>query len=255
MFYQKLGNNAFTPNIKVNSILLDNSTSTSNNDIELDIQFLSKQNFVDSFLTDSEYLSYIKLSLMVFDNKQNAVAVANTFVNSSNINPNDALVGSSYTVQTKVISILDYSQTNQINENYSGVFETFFRDIDKNNGDIVLLILPYVDFNEFANQNNISAEYVSNALKNIYKNEANIYTILENNNVPVSDVINDVRDLTSFKNSLLSLFPDVSSINFDILNSNANKQQYFFNIFPSFDIENQKIKLFSLFNLKQFFCY
>ena len=252
MFYQKLGNNAFTPNIKVNSILLDNSTSTSNNDIELDIQFLSKQNFVDSFLTDSEYLSYIKLSLMVFDNKQNAVAVANTFVNSSNINPNDALVGSSYTVQTKVISILDYSQTNQINENYSGVFETFFRDIDKNNGDIVLLILPYVDFNEFANQNNISAEYVSNALKNIYKNEANIYTILENNNVPVSDVINDVRDLTSFKNSLLSLFPDVSSINFDILNSNANKQQYFFNIFPSFDIENQKIKLFSLFNLKQF---
>lgn len=253
MFYQKLGNNSFTPNVKVSSILLDNSTLESNNDIEVDIQFSSKQNFVDSFLTDSEYLSYVKLSLMVFDNKQNAINVAKSYANNpSYTNPNDALVGASYTVQTKVISISDYSVTNEVNGNYSGVFESFFRDIDKTNGDIVLLILPYVDFNEFANQNNINTDYIYDALKNIYTNEAHIYTILDNNNVPDSEVINDVRDLTEFKNNLLSLLPISNSINFDILNSNPTKQQYFFNIYPSFDAENQKIKLFSLFNLKQF---
>lgn len=252
MFYEKLGNNAFVPNIKVNSILLDNSTSTSNNDIEIDVQFTSKQNFVDSLLSDNEYLSYIKLFLIVFDNKQNALNVARTFANSSYINPNDALVGSSYVYQTKIISITDYSQINQVNGNYSGVFDAFFRDIDRTNGDIVMLILPYVDFIEFANQNNINQEYIINALRNIYKNEAHIYTILENNNVPTNNAINDARDLTLFKNSLLSLFPDVSSINFNVLNSNASKQQYFFDIYPSFDTETQKIKLFSLFNLKQF---
>lgn len=256
MFYNKLGNNAFTPSIVMESILLDNSivvegtsSTTSNNDIEIDLKIESKQNYIDSFLEDSEYLEFTKITFIVLNDNENALRYANTILAAS-YNPTTLLEIPS--AQKTTISILDYVEQNQVNGNYAGLYEGIFSNIDKKNGDITLLIIPWVDFSEFAAKNNISEENVKNAIKNVYKNEVHIYTILNNNTVPKNNIVNDVRDLQEFKNNLFTLLPNINSANYDILNTNSSKKKYFSDLYDSVDYANKKIKLYTTFNVKDF---
>jgi hypothetical protein len=256
MFYNKLGNNAFTPSIVMESILLDNSivvegtsSTTSNNDIEIDLKIESKQNYIDSFLEDSEYLEFTKITFIVLNDNENALRYANIILAAS-YNPTTLLEIPS--AQKTTISILDYVEQNQVNGNYAGLYEGIFSNIDKKNGDITLLIIPWVDFSEFAAKNNISEENVKNAIKNVYKNEVHIYTILNNNTVPKNNIVNDVRDLQEFKNNLFTLLPNINSANYDLLNTNSSKKKYFSDLYDSVDYANKKIKLYTTFNVKDF---
>ena len=256
MFYNKLGNNAFTPSIVMESILLDNSivvegtlSTTSNNDIEIDLKIESKQNYIDSFLEDSEYLEFTKITFIVLNDNENALRYANAILAAS-YNPTTLLEIPS--AQKTTISILDYVEQNQVNGNYAGLYEGIFSNIDKKNGDITLLIIPWVDFSEFAAKNNISEENVKNAIKNVYKNEVHIYTILNNNTVPKNNIVNDVRDLQEFKNNLFTLLPNINSANYDLLNTNSSKKKYFSDLYDSVDYANKKIKLYTTFNVKDF---
>jgi len=256
MFYNKLGNNAFTPSIVMESILLDNSivvegisSTTSNNDIEIDLKIESKQNYIDSFLEDSEYLEFTKITFIVLNDNENALRYANAILTTS-YNPN--MVTGFSSAQKTTISILDYVEQNQVNGNYAGLYEEIFSNIDKKNGDITLLIIPWVDFSEFAAKNNISEENIKNAIKNVYKNEVHIYTILNNNTVPKNNIVNDVRDLQEFKNNLFTLLPNINSANYDLLNTNSSKKKYFSDLYDSVDYANKKIKLYTTFNVKDF---
>jgi len=256
MFYNKLGNNAFTPSIVMESILLDNSivvegtsSTTSNNDIEIDLKIESKQNYIDSFLEDSEYLEFTKITFIVLNDNENALRYANAILAAS-YNPTTLLEISS--AQKTTISILDYVEQNQVNGNYAGLYEAIFSNIDKKNGDITLLIIPWVDFSEFAAKNNISEENVKNAIKNVYKNEVHIYTILNNNTVPKNNIVNDVRDLQEFKNNLFTLLPNINSATYDLLNTNSSKKKYFSDLYDSVDYANKRIKLYTTFNVKDF---
>lgn len=256
MFYNKLGNNAFTPSIVMESILLDNSivvegtsSTTSNNDIEIDLKIQSKQNYIDSFLEDSEYLEFTKITFIVLNDNENALRYANAILAAS-YNPTTLLEISS--AQKTTISILDYVEQNQVNGNYAGLYEGIFSNIDKTNGDITLLIIPWVDFSEFAAKNNISEENVKNAIKNVYKNEVHIYTILNNNTVPKNNIVNDVRDLQEFKNNLFTLLPNINSATYDLLNTNSSKKKYFSDLYDSVDYANKRIKLYTTFNVKDF---
>ena len=256
MFYNKLGNNAFTPSIVMESILLDNSivvegtsSTTSNNDIEIDLKIESKQNYIDSFLEDSEYLEFTKITFIVLNDNENALRYANAILTTS-YNPN--MVTGFSSAQKTTISILDYVEQNQVNGNYAGLYEEIFSNIDKKNGDITLLIIPWVDFSEFAAKNNISEENVKNAIKNVYKNEVHIYTILNNNIVPKNNIVNDVRDLQEFKNNLFTLLPNINSATYDLLNTNSSKKKYFSDLYDSVDYANKRIKLYTTFNVKDF---
>lgn len=255
MFFQKLGNNSFAPFINVTDILLDNQivdTSVTNG-IEIDISIKSKQNFVDQLLSDSEYLAYNKISFFVFDSASSAINFANTFINDTvfNFNPNNFLLSVPSTTQTKTISISEYIEQDQVTGEYSGLYETGFKNLE-NNKDIILLVIPWIDFSQFANDNQINESYLTNALKNIYKNQVNIYTILQNNNVPVNNIISDMRDLNLLKTNLFSLLPISNVLNFDVLNTNSSKQQYFFDIYKSVNSDISKVTLFTVFNLKSF---
>ncbi len=253
-FYKKIGSNLFTPETTINSILLDNSGSveSTNNGIEINLSINSKDNFIDSIIDQSEYLQYTKLTFIVSTDNNQTNSIANLISSGSDYNPTNSLVGIDPNVYTTTnINISDYVQQNEGSSEYSGTYQTIFRDL-KNTGNLSMLIIPWIDFASFADDNSLDQEIVKNAIKNIYKNEINYYTILNKNNIPTNNVVNDARNLTEFKNTLLTLFPITNTINFDILNKNTSNQQYFENIYESLDYTNKKIKLFSLFNIKEF---
>jgi len=254
MFYEKLGNNLFVPNIFVNTLLIDNSFTDSSeikNSLTINLSYKSKQNFVDQLLSDSQYLSYIKIIVaLVTDN-----SIIKTAKQNFNPKSPDESLASLFrdAEQTKVISLsefTDFLEQDQVTGEYSGTYEFFFSDI-KATPDMGLVFFPYVDFKSFADDNSISYDTLGNIISK-FDNEIHLYQIMNNNLVQVNNVVTDMRDLTQFKNNLFTLLPNIGLINFDIINSNPSKKQYFFDLYPSFNSENTKVRLYTLFNIKSF---
>ena len=216
MFYEKIGNNPFSPIITINSLLIDNSISTNEiikNSLTVNLSYKSKQNFIDELISDSQYLSYIKIIFALVTN--------NDVVMQAKRNFNPRLPDESLTSlfrdseQTKVISISEftnYLEQNQVNGEYSGTYEFFFSEINAT-PDISLVIFPYIDFKSFADDNSISYDALENVVSKI-DNELHIYQVMNNNNVPVNNIITDMRDMTQFKNNLFTLLPNINLINF-----------------------------------------
>lgn len=254
MFYEKVGNNPFCPSIFVNTLLIDNSftdSSEAKNSLTINLSYKSKQNFVDQLLSDSQYLSYIKIIVaLVTDNSVIRTAKQNFDPKS----PDQSLSGLFRDAeQTKVISLSDFTdflQQDQITGEYSGTYEFFFSEVEPT-PDMGLVFFPYVDFKSFADDNSISYDTLGNIISK-FDNEIHLYQIMNNNSVQVNNIVTDMRDLTEFKNNLFTLLPNINSINFDIINSNPSKKQYFFDLYPSFNSENTKVRLYTLFNVKSF---
>ena len=276
-FYYKTGNDTFAPMIKVTNILLDDTlpvtdiqrnTISGSNGIIVNVNVSSKQNKMDSLISDVDYLKYTKINLIVFQDKDDieffrSSIVSKTFLTKA-LDEIISDISSSVVIQFKTINltdIVDLSQLSQRDYSYKVNFSTAFTGLDKTK-DIILCVVPIIDFRTYLSENkiedadaatDISTDTVATSiLRQIYSVEYHTYNILINKKT-INDnignaVLNDVREAKKLNTNILQLLAGTK------LSSGIEKDRvsYITDIFTSFDYGQKTINNFFFFDKTQF---
>lgn len=264
-FYIKTGNDPFSPRITVNTILLDNTidaeivgpsgietttTKKITNSITANFTISSKQNSLDYWISDVDYLNYVKVMFFLLEtsddvlNLTNAAKQGMAYVN---------LYIMTHNTKYKVLSlseIVDLSEVSLQDYTFSTEQLIVFSEIDEEK-DIILVAIPYIDFASYFSDNGLDDEIGQSLVSTFYNIETYQYNILINKNI-IDDkisrvVLTDVRELKKFKSEILSLLPPPAKIP-----TTEDKVSYFSDVFTSFDYNKNTIKNYFFFNIKNF---
>lgn len=267
-FYDKIGNDLFAPNISVTSILLDDgqtleTTSATDqsiittNGINVDTIIQSKQNNIDNWVTDIEYLQYTTINFIVFQDKNKAEIFDSQIKHKKyTLDPIGKIAtdaGASKINSINISDIVDLEQYSTSEPVFESYYSYAFSDLDPKK-DIILYIVPSINFSSFFEDNGLDAtkSETINLIKQIYSVETHKFNILINNKTiddQVSEqILSDVRQVKNLKNNLLSL---LSTIKIDDTITNE-KPSYISNIFANFDYENEIVRSYFFFDIKNF---
>jgi hypothetical protein len=267
-FYEKIGNDLFAPKIDVSSILLDNGETTDVpsgvnletvpvNGIYIDTKISSKQNNIDNWITDTEYLQYTKINFIVFGDKQDANLFdtsikAKQYISSSI----EQLAIKANAIETKTINIADVVELenySESNPNFEAYYSHAFSNLSPNK-DIILYVVPSINFPSFFEDSGLDASVTetSDLIKQIYSVETHKFNILINNKTiedPISEqILSDIRQIKQLKTNLLSLLPIVKIDN----NQTNVKPSYISDVFTTFDYDNELVRSYFFFDMKNF---
>lgn len=264
-FYIKTGNDPFSPRVTINTVLLDNTidaeivgplgsetttTKKITNSITANFTISSKQNSLDYWISDVDYLSYVKVMFFLLEktsdvsNLINAAQQGMAYLN---------LYIMTHDTKYKVLSlseIVDLSEVSLQDYTFSTEQLIVFSDIDEEK-DIILVAMPYIDFSSYFSENGLDDEIGQSLVNTFYNIETYQYNILINKNI-IDDkisrvVLTDVRELKKFKSEILSLLPPPTKIP-----TIEDKVSYFSDIFTSFDYNKNTIKNYFFFNIRNF---
>jgi hypothetical protein len=209
-FYIKQGNDAFSPLIKTNSIILDNAVSTTpsaitgssttnrTNGISVNYTISSKQNALDYWISDVDYLQYTKIRFYVANSKQQATKLI-AAIQAGLIQL--GIFQYSENPLYKDVNLIDIVDTQQITQQeYSFEVEQTiaFNELDAKE-DIILIILPYVDLFSYFKENGFDPIESYRLVENFLKFETHQYNVLINNKTindsNSKEILSDVREI------------------------------------------------------------
>jgi hypothetical protein len=257
-FYQKFGNDSFSPIINVTNITLDNgydSQSGMVNGIIVDFEVLSKQNAFDNWLTDNEYLDNTNITFIVFQDQQEIESFVQEVQNKTYLNKSIPDILNELNInkyQNFSLSQI-YSNKSEDSETNSQLFgqeQVLFTNLDSKK-DVVLYVIPSIDFVKFFSNNQYSSDNIAQLINEFYSIEWYVYSILLKNKTIIDKdserILNDVRDFKEITTNLFSLLP--SKVQQQNIPENSS---YVSDIFTSFDYEKQQIRSFFFFEIKKF---
>lgn len=263
-FYEKIGNSSFAPTIKANSILLDNqsvssaipgeeNTITQYNGVMLDFSVSSKQDLLDNWISDLEYLSYSEITFVVVQDIQDAEILSDNMrsvvLTSDIANAINSITGSVKYETIKLAEFVNLEQTSERSLGFLSTLQINFNELDTKK-DIILFVIPSIDFMSYFVDNNLeqSTEDTIRLIKSIYTSEFERYNILIKNKVIDSgDIVNDVRDIKQLRTTLTNLQPALRP------DTNADTNSLFLSsVYTSFDYENSLIRNYVFFNISNF---
>lgn len=266
LFTGSVGGDPFSPSIKANSIILDNSVETEaigavgsgdttlkkTNGIFIDFTISSKQNNLDGWIQDVDYLKYMTISFYVLNSNSQLKALENA-LSAYNINILQNFNNSDSVKLTKVplIDIVELDETTEKNYTFTTQYTKTFKELSSDE-DIILVVLPAIDFRSYFSDNGIDEKVAISLIKSFYKYEYHVYNILINNKtINDSDsrkILSDVRQINELKINLLSLLPPAK----DIPSYQVDKVDYVSDVFSSFDYSNKTINNYFFFNVINF---
>lgn len=276
-FIEKIGNDLFGVVVTANSIVLDNSsaevpigpfgggdtTIAYTNGIIANFSISSKQNTMDNWISDPEYLNYTKINFILIPTKEKLDDLFERINNKdylslsfsqilTRVNLIDLL---STTAQIKTVSLNELVNIEDLSNSdykFDTEYTVTFSNLDQQN-DIILLAIPYIDFSSYFSDNQIDDTTSIEVLELIYKVETYQYNILIKNKTISDDdselIFNDVRELASLTSDTFSSLPVLLTP--QVANNQINSK-YLSDVFSSFDYENEKINNYVFFNIQKF---
>lgn len=268
-FYEKFGNDLFSPNIKVSNILLDNSERTAvnliaggssvtqafTNGITIDYEISSKQNKLDNWITDGEYLDYVTITFIAFQRAEDINNFKQEVVAKSYIEKSipSILNNIAQDIRYETFNLSDIVDLNNITTDSQivGSGQVQFSSLN-NEKDIILYAIASIDFIRFLSDNKYEANYTDliKLISNIYSVEWQVFNILVNNttleNSDANSILNDVRQSKEITSNLLSLIPTT------IQQVTEENPKYISEIFTSFDYEKKLIRNFFFFEINKY---
>lgn len=262
-FYIKQGNDAFSPLIKTNSIILDNAVSTTpstitgssttnrTNGISVNYTISSKQNTLDYWISDVDYLQYTKIRFYVANSKQQATKLI-AAIQAGLIQL--GIFQYSENPLYKDINLIDIVDTQQITQQeYSFEVEQTitFNELDVKE-DIILIILPYVDLFTYFKENGFDPVESYRLVENFLKLETHQYNVLVNNKTindsNSKEILSDVREIKELNFNLLSMLPPPTQE----ISLFDNQTSYLSETFNSLVYSKKTINNYFFFNFKKF---
>lgn len=251
VLYEKVGNDPFAPSIKANNIILDNSINDKNG-IIVNFTMSSKQDTLDNWVKDIDYLQYMMITFYVLNSTSQVEELKGILKTYSPDNLQAFETNYDGLIKILKIPLRDIVDINSITESNSTFTVDYMNTISDLSDDIILVVLPSIDFNSYFSDYALDSEIVSSLIESFYNYEYYQYNILENN-VTLQDntnpkILNDVRQINELKNNLFSLLPST----LEIMPFEVDNVNYFSDVFSSFDYKTKTIKNFFFFNIANF---
>jgi hypothetical protein len=182
------------------------------------------------------------------------------FTEQRQINASDLVIASSLTqevapdIKIKTVflkDIINLEGTSIRDYTFKTNYSFLFNELEDKK-DIIFCIVPIIDFKAYFADNRINNTVATDIINQIYNVETHTYNILINNQIindkTSSKILNDVRELKSLKNNLLSLLPQI--INTTLISD--QKRSYLSDIFTSYDYSSRKLTNYFFFKIKNF---
>jgi len=257
-FYQKFGNDSFSPIINVTNITLDNSYDSQEgmvNGIIVDFEVLSKQNAFDNWLTDNEYLDNTSITFIVFQDQEEILSFVQEVQNKTYLNKSIPDILNELNIdkyQNFNLSEIygNKSKDSESNLQLFGKEQALFTNLDSKK-DVILYAIPSIDFVKFFSNNEYSSDNIKQLINEFYSLEWYVFSVLlKNKTITDKDserILNDVRDFKEITTNLFSLLPSKAE-----QQNTPENPSYISDIFTSFDYEKQQIRSFFFFEIKKF---
>lgn len=251
VLYEKAGNDPFSPSIQANNIIVDNDVN-GDNGIIVNFTISSKQDALDNWVKDIDYLQYMIIGFYVLNSTSQVDELKEIL---QTYNPEgiqkfeqdyDGLIK---VVKIPLRDIVDISETTENNSTFTTEYSKTFESLSD---DITLMVIPNIDFDSYFSDYGLDSELVSSLIESFYNYEYYQYNILQNNDTlqdnTNSKILNDVRQISELKNNLFSLLP----LSLDIAPFEVDNVNYFSDVFSSFNYETKIIKNYFFFNIANF---